>query len=346
MRPPAQNLATFKWITSIDLNNTGALIHYGAPLVTAANTVLVPVKTGAAGGFQVSAFNGANGAAKYTVTTDYILPTHNWIPSYNPCVATGAFGTRMYYAGAGGTIWHIDNPDSNSHGAPVREVFYTSLANYNANAAAYNATIFVNTPITADANGNIYFGFRVQGTAPAPLNTTQSGFARIDVNGNGTYVLAGAATNDASINSNSHNVAPAISNDGTTVYVAARQSTTATYGYLLGSTPPRWRRSIQFFCVIRATVTERRLTKTARRRRWLLRMVMSTSVSAANPNNGSRGFLLRFSGDLTVTKTPGAFGWDYTPGVVPASSVPSYTDRQPICCFVSTTITRFRTAPA
>src|SRR5258708_3949530 len=48
---PAQNLNTFKWIASIDLNNIGALIHYGAPVITAANTVLVPVKTGATGGF-------------------------------------------------------------------------------------------------------------------------------------------------------------------------------------------------------------------------------------------------------------------------------------------------------
>ena len=45
----------------------------------------------------------------------------------------------------------------------------------------------------------------------------------------------------------------------------------------------------------------------------------------ANPNNGSRGFLLRYSGDLTTTKAPGGFGWDYTPGIVPASSVPSYS---------------------
>ena len=105
---PAQNLNIFKWITSIDLNNTGGLIHYGAPLVTAGNTVLVPVKTGATNGFQVSAFNGANGAAKYTLSTDYILPAHNWIPAYNPTIATGSFGTRLYYAGAGGTILHVD----------------------------------------------------------------------------------------------------------------------------------------------------------------------------------------------------------------------------------------------
>jgi hypothetical protein len=154
---PAQPLNVIKWQTDIDFNNTGALAHYGSPVISANNTVLVPVKTGS-DGFRVDAFDGATGIFKYTVATDYVLPSHNWIPSYNLCIV----GTRLYFAGAGGTMFHIDNIDSNSPTAPVREVFYTSLSGYIANQAGFNNTIFVNTPITADSAGNIFFGFRVQ----------------------------------------------------------------------------------------------------------------------------------------------------------------------------------------
>jgi hypothetical protein len=317
---PAQNLNTIKWTTNIDFNNTGALTHYGPPLITAGNTVLVPVKT-ASDGFRVDAFNGSTGAFKYSVGSDYILPAHNWIPAYSPCIATGSFGTRMYYAGAGGTIWHIDNPDSNTPGAPVREVFY-GLAAYNANPAAYDSTIFVNTPITADAAGNIYFGFRVQGNAPAPLNTSQSGFARIDTSGNGTFVLAGTAAGDNAINQVSHNLAPALSNDGNTLYVVARGSTNSK---LLGLDPTTL--ATKFSVLLKdprngnpATISDNGTASPM--------IAPDGDVYfgvLSNPSNGSRGFLLHFSGDLSVVKTPGAFGWDYTPGIVPASAVPAYT---------------------
>ena len=71
----AQDLNRIRWSTSIDLDNTGAFAHYGAPLITASNTVIVPVKIAQNGGFgfQTNVFNGA-GTQQYSLATDYILP--------------------------------------------------------------------------------------------------------------------------------------------------------------------------------------------------------------------------------------------------------------------------------
>ena len=322
--PAAQDLNAIHWSTSIDLNNTGAFAHYGAPLLTPANTIIVPVKT-ASDGFQVNVFNAANGTALYTLASDYIMPSHHWIPSYQPGLAVNGGSTRLYYPGAGGTIYYIDNPDSVSHGAPVQQVFYTSLANYQANAAAYNSTVFINTPITTDTNGNVFFGFRVQGTAPAPLSTTQSGFARIDPSGNATYVLAGTAASDANIARDSHNSAPALSNDQSTLYVPVKSASTEAYGYLLGLD------STTLATKFRVMLKDPRNNNNA--------SILDDGTSSpmvgpdgdvyfgvmGNPFNGSRGFMLHFSSDLSVQKAPGGFGWDNTAAVVPASMVPSYT---------------------
>ena len=325
--PAAQHLNSIHWSTSIDLNNTGAFAHYGAPLITPANTIVVPQKTGSTGGFQISVLNGANGAAMYTLTTDYTQPSHNWILPYQPALAVNSVDTRLYYPGNGGTIYYIDNPDSVSHGAPVQQVFYTTLANYQANAAAFNSSVFINTPITADSNGNVFFGFRVQGTAPAPLSTTQSGFARIDPNGNATFVLAGNAAADATIGRDTHNSAPALSNDGTTVYVVVKGASSDTYGYLLGLDSTTLATKFKVF-----------LKDPRNNNANNADMIDDSTASPlvgpdgdvyfgvlGNPFNGSRGFLLHFSSDLTVEHPAGGFGWDNTPGIVPASMVPSYT---------------------
>lgn len=322
---PAQNLNAIHWTTSVDLNNNGGFAHYGAPVLTTSNTILIPVKTTT--GFKINAFNGGTGAAIYSLSTDYTSPSSQWTVPYQPVLATNSIETRLYYPGAGGTIYYVDGVDSASHGAPVQQVFYTSLANYQANASGFNSTVFIDTPITADTSGNIFFGFRVQGTAPSPLNTTQSGYARIDPNGIGTYVLAGNAAGDGNIAFDSHSAAPAISNDGSTVYVAVKSATAdSSFGYLLGLNAATLATKYKVFLYDPRGNNANPAT------------LLDTSTASpmvgpdndvyfgiyGNPANGSRGFLLHFSGDLTVEKPAGGFGWDYTPGVVPASMVPSY----------------------
>ena len=328
---PAQHLDTVRWSTSIDLANTGAAAHYGAPLITPSNTVLVPVKT--ATGFQVSAFEGATGRLKYTLATDYVLPTSNWRPVYQPVIAMPPSGARLYYAGAGGTVYYRENIDSDTPGAPVQQCFYTNLAAYVSNASSFNSTVFINTPLTADSNGVVFLGFRVQQTAPAPLNTTNGGFARIDPAGNAIYVLAGAAASDNLIYRDSHNCAPALSNDGSTLYVAVK-GTNAYYGYLLGLDSTT------------LTTKYQALLRDPRNNNYAGILDDSTGSPmvgpdgdvffgvGGNPNNGSRGFLLHFNEDLQTNKPPGGFGWDITPAIVPTNMLSGYSGPSSYLIFI------------
>jgi hypothetical protein len=196
----AQNLNSIHWQTPVDLNPPGGgtgdlFIHYGSPVVTAGNTVIVPVSDGN-GGFQLQAFNGANGSPVYTLPTDYSLPAHNWRPPYGPALV---LGTRLVYAGAGGTIYYRDLPNSatgpnGQAGATGRFAFY-GIAAYNNNQAAFNSTVQISTPLTADRSGNVYFGFTVSGTNPAGL---VSGIARVTFAGTGAWVGAVSLSGDSS----------------------------------------------------------------------------------------------------------------------------------------------------
>src|SRR5579884_218168 len=334
-QPTAQNLDTIKWQTPVDLNpqysNGELLIHYGAALATTNNTILVSTKTGATNGFEINAFNGSsatgvNPTPMYTLTSDYILPSHGWTPSYGPALAVTSSGTRLYYPGAGGTVYYISNPDSPTPG-PVTQLAFYGLANYQANASAFNSTVFIDTPITADSNGNIFFGFRVQGTAPAPLGTTQSGYARIDANGNGSYVLAGNAANDtAHVSWDNHNTAPALSNDGSTIYVVVKSATSwSTYGYLLGLDSTTLATKYKVFLKDPASGNGAGILDDSTASPMIGPDGDVFLGIMGNPYNGSRGYLLHFDSTLTQEDPPSAFGWDNTAAIVPASMVPSYT---------------------
>ncbi len=137
----SQPLANIHWQTPVDLDpqheggqtNGDLYIHYGSPLITRSNTVIVPVKTGAYGGFRVEAHVGTNGALKWMQSTDYVLPPHGWTPSFSPTLTPR---NRLYFPGGGGTVYYCDSPDSTN--APViGQIAFYGLTNYLANTNAY-----------------------------------------------------------------------------------------------------------------------------------------------------------------------------------------------------------------
>jgi len=193
---PSQPLNRILWQAPVDLNpqysGDELLIHYGSPLITRSNTVIVPVKVGATDGFRVEAHNATNGATNWMQSTDYRLPPHNWTPSFSPVLTPK---NRLWFPGGGGTVYYCDSPDATNTPATGQVAFY-GLANYSANTNAYLNNVFINTPLTSDRYGNIFFGFQVTNSTPVALT---SGVARIDYSGTGTWISASAAAADPSI---------------------------------------------------------------------------------------------------------------------------------------------------
>ncbi len=105
---PSQIPQTIRWSTPVNLAPQYAgggdlYTHYGSPVITAHNTVLVPVKTQAQGSFEVMAIAGSSGNVLWTLSTDYVLPSHNWIPPMG-ITLTGA-DLSVVVPGAGGSVW-------------------------------------------------------------------------------------------------------------------------------------------------------------------------------------------------------------------------------------------------
>jgi hypothetical protein len=292
------------------------LIHYASPMITAANTVLVPVKTKAQGDFEIDAVSGTNGKSLWKMKTDYILPPSDWIP---PLPAHLSGQNRLFVAGAGGAVLFRDSPDSKT-GQTGEFVFY-GLSNYKKNKKIYDSDVVIDTPITADAKGNIYFGFVVLASNPAGL---ESGIARVDANGKGTWISAEAAASNPQITQVAMNCAPAISADGSTIYIAVSNggsmgylvglsSTTLTTKYRVQLIDPETKESAE-------VLDDSSATPTIGPDGAVYYGVVETNFGDHN----CRGWLLSFTSDLSKENTPGSFGWDDTVSIVPTNTVPQY----------------------
>jgi hypothetical protein len=320
-----------KWNTPVDLQPQYAgggdlLIHYGSPMITRLNTVIVPVKTGATDGFRIEAHRGSDGVLLWSLASDYTLPPHNWTPPFG-CTLTPK-DRAVVMPGAGGTLIIRGFPDTPTSTSLARIAFY-GLGNYNVNPTAFNSAIQICTPVTCDALGNFYFGYLSSGVAlPGFPNGIPSGLARVDPTGFGTFVSAATLANDANMVKVVYNCAPALSSDGSKVYVAVNNASFGS-GYL---------------CVATSATLARIASK------FLLDPRTDRNVAALLPDDGTasptigpdgdvyfgvlegdfpshndRGWLLHFDGGLTASKIPGSFGWDDTASIVPSSLVPSYS---------------------
>lgn len=322
-RVAARPMVRIKWQTPVDLapqySGTTLYAHYGTPCITRGNTVIFPVKMGEADGFRVEARGGADGALKWVLPTAYSLPAHGWLPLVGLALTPK---NRLYTPDAGGTVRFRDSPDENA-GAEGRIAFY-GLAAYEADAANFDQHVKINTPLTSDRHGNIFFGFQVTGpTTPA----LQSGIARIAVDGTGTWVAATAAADDASITKVAMNCAPALSNDHRMLYLAVN-STSYSGGYLLAldsrtlATLHKVRLKDPHFPANDSYIPD---DGTASPMIGPDGDVYYGVLESPFYSNHFRGWLLHFDSTLATQKPTGAFGWDVTPSLVPAAAVPSYT---------------------
>ena len=220
----SQPLTRIHWKAKVDfaVPSGEIFIHYGSPVITAADTVIVPEKTGA-DSFRIVAHNGATGAILWRQPTTYQAPFANFLPGMGPTL----FGDRLFIPDSGGRVIVRQSPNL-AVGTTSELVFYGEH-NFRLAPAVYKQNVQINTPLTADSHGNLFFGFVAVGPTPIGL---QSGLARIAANGTATWASASFLAGDPFITEISMSCAPALSQDGSIVYVAV-SSGDFGFGYLL-----------------------------------------------------------------------------------------------------------------
>jgi hypothetical protein len=195
-------------------------------------------------------------------------------------------------------------------------------ANYTSNKAAYDSSVFVDTPVTSDSQGNIYFGFSALPGAPGGL---RGGIARIAADGTGSWAAATVLTGDSDIDKAALNSAPALSPDEKTLYLAVNGGIGKGYLVALDATT---------LALMSKVLLVDPLSKQA-----ALVSDDGTAAPAVGPDgdvyfgvlestyaaHNARGWLLHFDASLAQSKTPGSFGWDDTASIVPAQMVPGYS---------------------
>jgi hypothetical protein len=315
-----QPLRSIHWSVKVDHKpsccDDGPIAH-ASPMITPANTVVVPVRLGPSKGFVVKAFDGADGTRVWTMPSNYTPPL-DAVDEWPPPMPASLVGGGVAVAGAGGTVLVRTSADDAS--SPVRRVAFYGIDEYRAHTAAYKSAVQITTPLTTGPDGSLYFGFSAASGAPGGL---RNGVARISPSGEGSWVSARKLAGVHKVTRIALDCAPAVTADDRHAYVTV---VTGQKGRLVG------------FDATSLKARYRHRLKDPQTHTWAEISGSSTATPTIGPDgdvfygvlgnpltkHDVRGWLLHFDSALRTLKTPGSFGWDSTVSVVPASSVPSY----------------------
>ena len=330
----AQPLNRILWSAAVDLSpaytaDEALTAHYGSPVITRANTIIVPVKTGPYDGFKIEARNGVTGSLLYSMVTDYSTVSANgWIASFGPALGKD---NKLYLPAAGGSVFVKKDADKPGEG-PLRCVFFGGPT-FQAAAQMYADNVKICTPLTVDSKGNAWFGFRTLGSAPdeTPIGDAKlvSGIARVDASGNGDWKNVKYITGDADAMCVQFQCAPALSDDESTVYFSVELRNGG--GYLVGIDSKTMAPKYKVRLIDPATGNDALIgnQSTSSPTIGLDGDVYFGVMSNPEEAHNRRGFLLHFDKTLSNEKICGSFGWDTTASLIPASAFPQYKGSSP-----------------
>ena len=162
---------------------------------------------------------------------------------------------------------------------------------------------------------------------PGYPNGIPSGLAKIPVGKTyGSFVSAAVLSGNSNYNRIATNCAPAVTSDGSSVYVGVNAGYTSG-GYLCRANAAAMTASGHVFLVDPATksaavvIGDSSATPTIGPDGDVYYGVLESNWPSGHHD---RGWMLHFNAGLTASKTPGSFGWDDSASIVPAAAVPSY----------------------
>ena len=339
----SQTAALIKWATPLDDDRPyyggDVLAHYAAPMVTPTNTVVYGYRftvNSNRDNWRVMGRSGKSGLQTWSFDTDYsaaVIWPNDWTSVFPLTLfhASGPVNNQGIAAAAlGGSLMIRSSADAASN-TVKRIAFYTTAADFQQNSSSY-APIKINTPLTADSAGNIYFGYEVTSAIPQSLAALGTGgIAKVNAaTGTCLYKSVQSLGIDSSLSRPGMNCAPALSIDGNYIYV----------GLVGGNGSMLVKLDVK---KLNPSAQVKLIDPDPAQNGGGAGLINESSASPMVGPDGhvfmgvfgasyreSHGWMLQFDGNLSTKDSSGtafpvgAFGWDDTASVVPSTMVPSY----------------------